>query len=91
MKNVSHKKNCNQGSVKEHVEPPPIQWIKGKNDEKLDKDRVKNKLHRCPTSEKSDTYELKMALFYNGDPEEFLLFVRNFKMTLRVSVTLAAG
>ena len=32
-----------------------------------------------------------MALFDNGDPEEFFLFIRNFKMTPETSVTLAAG
>ena len=32
-----------------------------------------------------------MALFDNGDPEDFLLFVRNFQMTLEESGMLAAG
>ena len=38
-----------------------------------------------------DLYEFKMALFENGDPEEFLLFVRNFQMTLKASGTLTAS
>ena len=33
-------------------------------------------------SEKSYLYEFKMALFDNGDPEEFLLFISNFITTL---------
>ena len=41
-----------------------------------------------PTSEKSYLYELKMALFRYGGPEEFLLLVRNFNITLKASVTL---
>ena len=40
---------------------------------------------------KSDLYEFKMCLFNNGKPEEFLLFVRNFNMTLVASGTLEAG
>ena len=32
-------------------------------------------------SENSDLYEFRMALFDNGDPDEFLLFIRNFNMT----------
>ena len=36
-------------------------------------------------SEKSDLYELKMALFDNGDTEEFLLFAQNSQMTLEAS------
>ena len=42
-------------------------------------------------SEKSDLYELKTDLFDNGDPEEFLLFIRNFKITLEASGTLKYG
>ena len=38
-----------------------------------------------------DLYELKMSLFDNGEPEDFLLFVCNFITTLAVSVTLEAG
>ena len=34
-------------------------------------------------SENSDLYELETALCDNGKLEEFLLFVQNFKMTLR--------
>ena len=32
-----------------------------------------------------------MSLFDNGEPEEFLLFVRNFNMTLAASGTLEVG
>ena len=32
-----------------------------------------------------------MYLFENGEPEEFLLFVRNFNMNLAASGTLEAG
>ena len=46
---------------------------------------VKTKFCRYTTSEKSALYEFKMALFENGDPEEFLLFVRNLQMKLKAS------
>ena len=32
-----------------------------------------------------------MALFDNGDPEEFLLFILNFQMALEASGKFAAG
>ena len=32
-----------------------------------------------------------MSLFHNGDPEEFLLFFRNFNMTLAASRILGEG
>ena len=51
-----------------HVEPPTVLWIKSKNDIKLDKGCEKIKLCMDPTSEQSDIYEFKMALFDNGYP-----------------------
>ena len=48
--------------------PPLILLIKSKNDAKSDKDSVKIKLRRDPTSEKSDLYKFKMDLFNNGNP-----------------------
>ena len=42
-------------------------------------------------SEKSDLYEFNLTLFDNGDPEEFLLFVRKFNMNLKASQMLQAG
>ena len=34
---------------------------------------------------------LKMALFDNGDPEEFLLFIRNFNTTIDASEKFVAS
>ena len=73
-----------------HVDPPLIPLIKSKNYEKSDKYRVKIKLLRDQISQKLDLHELKMALFDNGDPEELLLFIRNFNMTLKASGILVA-
>ena len=42
-------------------------------------------------SQNSDLYEPKMALFDQGDPEEFLLFISNFNMNLEVPGTLKSG
>ena len=48
----------------------------------MDGDYVKLILRRVPTSGTSDLYEFRMSLFDHGNPEEFLLFVKNFQMTL---------
>ena len=53
------------------VEPPPTPLIIIKHDDNLEKDFVKVKLHRDPTSENLGVYEFKMTLFYNGDREDF--------------------
>ena len=91
MKNILHKNNWNQGTVKVHVEPPPIPLIKSNNDKKSGKYGVKNKFCRYSTPEKSDLYELKISLFDMGGPEELLFFIRNFNMTIDASGTLVSG
>ena len=38
--------------------------------------------------DQSVNYEFKKALFDNGDPEDFICFQQNYKMTLEESGTL---
>ena len=64
---------------------------KGKEDGKSDKYIVKLKLYRDFTSSTPDLYEFRMSLYYNGEPEDFLLLMRNFNMTLVASGTLDMG
>ena len=45
-------------------------------------------LHRDPTYSTLELYYFRMSLFDHVDPEDLLLFVRNFNMTLAASVTL---
>ena len=71
-----------------HVEPPPIPLVKEMSTGKSNEDYVKLKLHRYPTSNTSDLYEFRISLFDHGDPEKFLLFIRNLKMTLEATGTL---
>ena len=73
-----------------HVEPPPITLLNKFHNGKSDKDFVKIKLSRDPTLSTSDLYECKMFLIDNGNPEEFLLFVCNFNITLAASGMLGA-
>ena len=73
-----------------HVDSPLIPLIKSNQDTKSEKDCVEIKLRRYPTSEKSYIYEFKMGFFDNGKPEVFLLFVRNFKMTLEAPGEISA-
>ena len=71
MKNVSNKKTWNSGMTQAHVGPPPAPLNKTNNYHKSEKYYVKIKLRRDPTSSTSDLYELKTALFDNGEPEDF--------------------
>ena len=71
IRNVSSKKGYMMGVTHLHVEPPPISLIKENHDGKSERDVVKLKLRRDPTSHMSDLYEFKMSLFENGKIEEF--------------------
>ena len=73
-----------------HMKSPRILRIKSMNNDRSDKYCVQIKLRRDMMSQNSDLYENKMALFDNGDPEEFLLFIRNFNMFLKKSGKLTA-
>ena len=59
------------GVTHPHVEPSPIPLIQEKYDGKSDKEFVKLKLRRVPTSSTSDLYESKRTFFENGELEEF--------------------
>ena len=48
-------------------------------------------MHKNPTLEKSDLYDFKMAVSDNGKPQEFLLFIFNLNITIKVSGTLNYG
>ena len=82
MKNFYHTKVWNLGMTQAYVYPPPIPPIKGTCDGKSNKYFVKLKFCRDHTSSTSDLYYFRMYLFDDSNPEEFLLFVRNFNMTL---------
>ena len=71
-----------------HVDPPPTPLIKIKHDDNSDKDFVNIKLRMDKTSEKLELYELKMALFENDKPEDFLiclLFQHDFQFSRNTS------
>ena len=78
------------GITHPHVDPLPILLVEETHDGKSDIDIVKLNLCKDPISPTLELYELKISLFDNGDPEEFLLFVRNFNMTLAASGKLDA-
>ena len=88
MENVLHKKRWVADTNPSHVEPPHIPLIKEIFTGKLDVDYVKLKLRRYPTSSTAEFYEFMMYLFDHGNPEDFLLFIWNFQMTLEAIGTL---
>ena len=45
-------------------------------------------MRRDPASGTSDLYEFRISLFDHGNPEYFLFFIQNFKMTFVATETL---
>ena len=90
MRNVSSKKGWMIGMIQPHLDLPRILIIKEEHNGKSDKNSVKLELHIDQKISTSDPYEFKMTLFGSGNPEEFLLFIHNFNMTLQASWMLDA-
>ena len=91
MKKISHNKGWMSRKFQIHVDTPPIPLIKSDIDTNLEKDYVKIKLRRNTMLETYDMYDFKMALFDNFEPEEFLLFKRNYQMKLEVPGSITSG
>ena len=88
MKIILHKKGWVTDTNPAHVEPHSIPLIKETSTGKSDGDYLKLKLRRYFTSSTSALYELRMSLFDHGKPEEFLLLIQNFQMTLASTGTI---
>ena len=88
MKNFLHHKRWVTDTNSTHVETPLIPLTKQMYTGKSYEEYFKQKLIRDTTSIRSDLYEFKMSLFDHGEPEEFLLFVHNFNITLSSTGTL---
>ena len=66
-----------------HVEPPPTPPSKTATLEIQQRDRLnKGKNLGDPGLVTSKTYKTKMAIFNNVQPDEFLLFIKDFRRTL---------
>ena len=63
MGKVSHNNIWRTGAVQIYVEPPPIPLIKSRIGLKTERDYVKIRLRRNPTSENLDIHEFKIAFF----------------------------
>ena len=70
QKNVISKKKRLLGEIAVYVEPPQISLIKTEQVwSKKESDYAKVKLRRNPASETYETYEVKLVLFENVEPE----------------------
>ena len=71
-----------------HVEPPTIPLVKETSTDNSHGDYVRLNLRRDPMSSTLDLNEFRISLFDHGEPEDFLLFFRNFQINLAATGTL---
>ena len=91
MEKILNNKGWIYGAVQINVETPTIPTIRGNIDKKLQKCYVKTKFCINTTSGTSEMYEFKIDLFDNGDTEEFLLFQRNYQITIESTGSITMG
>ena len=65
--------------VHTYIEPLPIPLIKVELEEEHVSNIIKVKMWRNPTPDTSDTYNINMSTFEDGQPEEFLALLNNFR------------
>ena len=76
--NIGNKKWLNV-DVQACIEPPPILLIKETTGKVEECNIIKINMRQYPASAIYDTYELKVQMFENGKPEEFLQMMKDFK------------
>ena len=74
--------NCLSTDLKSHIEPPMITIIKVGLEEERVSNIIKVNNRRNLDSDTYDTYKLKMAMFENYQPEEFLALLNNFRIEI---------
>ena len=72
------------------TEPPPIPLIKATNGKTEETDIIRIKICRGPASATFNTYKLKVQMFENGKPEEFLQMMKDFKTGIDRTATTYA-
>ena len=78
MKNVQ----CLSTDVQVCIEPPPIHFIKAEMEEINATHIIKVEFWRKPSQATLETYKINISTFDNGQPEEFLALLRNFKIEI---------
>ena len=69
------------------IETPPIPLIKLEVDDESTNQIIKVNMRRQQSSVACKTYNINMKIFDNGQPEEFLSILNNFKIATEGTVT----
>ena len=64
------------------IKPPPIPLVKLELDRERAIQIIKVNIQRNPTSAASEIYNINMSTFNNGQTEEFLALLKNFKIVV---------
>ena len=68
--------------VKAHIEPTPIPLTKVELEELHSNQIIRVKMRRNPSQDTSETYNMNMFTFNDGQPEELLALLRKSKIAI---------
>ena len=71
-----------RSNVQACIETPQIPLIKVDLQELHATNIIKVKIQRTPSQATSETYKMNMSTFNEGQQEEFLMLLRNFKIAI---------
>ena len=79
---ISHNANWLSSDIHAHIEPQINTLIKVELGEERTINIIKFKMRRNPTSAISETYNINISMFEDGQPEEFLALLNNFSIAI---------
>ena len=82
--------NCLSVDVLSRINPPLIPLNRAVTENAKECDIIKIKMFWDSYSSTSETYNLKIDIFENSKPEEFLALMKNFKTTIDGTGTMSA-
>ena len=85
--NILHIENWIRAYIQSSIKPPPILLIKVELEEERTITLVKFKMRRNPDMATSETYNINIFTFKDGQLEDFLAILNNFKIIIYVTGT----
>ena len=78
--------------IQAQIEPPPISLIRAKLQEQKATNIIKDEIFRNTSQATSETNKVNRYTFNNGQPEELLALLKNWKIATDVTgTTLSSG
>ena len=88
---IDQHSNWLSADVQARIEPPPIPLIKVGIEEERASYMINVKIRRNPATAMSETYNMNVSTFEDGQPEEFFTLLENFRIAIDGTGTTSAS